>query len=138
MDDPARGDRVFAAVRRTEALSDLARRFDGALVSLLLSLTDPESIRKAIAMAFEETGRIDAIEAAAGYGLSGAAEELTDAQIERQVKVALLRSMQPIRATLPFLCRQGGARNGAQRILRLNPGRAGSRPGLSPRFRARY
>lgn len=44
----------------------------------------------------------------AGYGLLGAAEELTDAQIDRQIATNLVGSMQIIRAALPHLRRQGG------------------------------
>ena len=46
----------------------------------------------------------------AGYGLFGAAEELSDAQIEHIVATNLLGSIQLIRAALPKLRAQGGGR----------------------------
>jgi NAD(P)-dependent dehydrogenase (short-subunit alcohol dehydrogenase family) len=46
----------------------------------------------------------------AGYGLFGAAEEVSDAQIERQVATNLVGSIHVIRAALPHLRAQGGGR----------------------------
>ena len=46
----------------------------------------------------------------AGYGLFGAAEELSDAQIDHIVATNLVGSIQLIRAALPHLRAQGGGR----------------------------
>lgn len=46
----------------------------------------------------------------AGYGLFGAAEELTDEQIEHQINTNLVGSTQVARAALPHLRAQGGGR----------------------------
>ena len=46
----------------------------------------------------------------AAYGLVGAAEELTDVQIDRQIATNLTGSIQLIRAVLPHLRQQGGGR----------------------------
>jgi NAD(P)-dependent dehydrogenase (short-subunit alcohol dehydrogenase family) len=46
----------------------------------------------------------------AGYGLFGAAEELTDAQVEHIIATNLTGSIQLIRAALPHLRAQGGGR----------------------------
>ena len=46
----------------------------------------------------------------AGYGLFGAAEELTDKQVEHIVATNLVGSIQLIRAALPHLRTQGGGR----------------------------
>ena len=55
-------------------------------------------------------GRIDVAVSNAGYGLFGAAEELTDAQIDHQIAVNLTGSIQFIRAAIPHLRHQGGGR----------------------------
>jgi NAD(P)-dependent dehydrogenase (short-subunit alcohol dehydrogenase family) len=55
-------------------------------------------------------GRIDVIVSNAGYGLFGAAEEVTDAQVDRQIATNLTGSIALIRAALPHLRRQGGGR----------------------------
>jgi len=46
----------------------------------------------------------------AGYGLMGAAEEVTDEQIAHQIATNLTGSIRLIRAALPHLRRQGGGR----------------------------
>lgn len=46
----------------------------------------------------------------AGYGLFGAAEELSDAQVQQMIDTNLLGSIQLIRSALPHLRAQGGGR----------------------------
>jgi NAD(P)-dependent dehydrogenase (short-subunit alcohol dehydrogenase family) len=75
-----------------------------------LDLTDIASIRAAISRAFAELGRIDVLVNNAGYGLLGAAEGFTDAQIEEQIATNLTGSIQVVRAALPGLREQGGGR----------------------------
>ena len=103
-----RGDRVFAAVRRPEPLSELKTRYSERLQVLAFDLTDTTALRRAADAAFAAAGRIDVVVSNAGYGLFGAAEEATDAQIERQIATNLVGSIQLIRAVLPYLRDQGG------------------------------
>ena len=106
----SRGDRVIGTVRRADALADVAAEHGERLHIVTLDLTDTAAIRAAIKNAFERFGRIDVIVSNAGYGLFGAAEELTDEQIDRQLATNLVGSMQLIRASLPHLRAQGGGR----------------------------
>jgi NAD(P)-dependent dehydrogenase (short-subunit alcohol dehydrogenase family) len=106
----ARGDRVVATVRDAGALADLARAHGDRLRVELLDLTDTAAIRSVLARAFDAMGRIDAVVSNAGYGLFGAAEELDDAEIDRQIATNLTGSIQLIRAALPHLRAQGGGR----------------------------
>lgn len=105
-----RGDRVIGTGRRTEALSDLSAAHGELLHVAALDLTDTAAIRATINEAFTRFGRIDVIVSNAGYGLFGAAEELTDDQIDRQLATNLTGSIQLIRASLPHLRAQGGGR----------------------------
>jgi NAD(P)-dependent dehydrogenase (short-subunit alcohol dehydrogenase family) len=105
-----RGDRVIGTARRTEALSDLSAAHGELLRVAALDLTDTAAIRATINEAFERFGRIDVIVSNAGYGLFGAAEELTDDQIDRQLATNLTGSIQLVRASLPHLRAQGGGR----------------------------
>lgn len=102
-----RGDRVVAAVRRPEALADLKALHAEQLQILTFDLTDTAALRKGVDAAFAG-GRVDVVVSNAGYGLFGAAEEATDAQIDRQVATNLVGSIQLIRAVLPHLRDQGG------------------------------
>lgn len=104
----ARGDRVVATVRKRGALQSLEATHGERLLVLLLDVTDVEAIRRSIGEACDRMGRIDVFVSNAGYGLFGAAEELSDDQIDRQVATNLVGSIQVIRAALPHLRRQGG------------------------------
>ncbi len=106
----ARGDKVIATVRRVDALRDLADRHGERLLVRILDVADAGAVRRTLNEAFAQAGRIDVVVSNAGYGLFGAAEELTDAQIERQIETNLLGSIQVIRASLPGLRAQGGGR----------------------------
>jgi NAD(P)-dependent dehydrogenase (short-subunit alcohol dehydrogenase family) len=104
------GDTVVAAIRRAEALVQLKQAFGERLDIVPLDLVKPESITSAVEGAFERHGRIDVIVSNAGYGLFGAAEELTDGEIDRQIAVNLTGSIHLIRAALSLLRKQGGGR----------------------------
>jgi NAD(P)-dependent dehydrogenase (short-subunit alcohol dehydrogenase family) len=105
-----RGDQVVATLRREGALDDLKKQYDDRLHELRFDVTDIRAVHANIAAAFEAVGRIDVIVSNAGYGLFGAAEEVTDEQIDRQIATNLTGSIQVIRAALPHLRRQGGGR----------------------------
>ena len=106
----ARGDRVVATVRRPDSLADLQREHGDRLAAPVLDLTDTTGIRAVVATSFRQLGRIDVLVSNAGYGLFGAAEEVTDAQIEHQIATNLIGSIQFIRAAIPHLRQQGGGR----------------------------
>lgn len=105
-----RGDRVVATVRKAEVLADLADAYGDNLHVETLDLTDTAAIRTVVTRAFAAMGRIDVVVSNAGYGLFGAAEELDDAEIERQIATNLTGSIQLIRSALPRLRTQGGGR----------------------------
>ncbi|WP_313172566.1 SDR family oxidoreductase [Massilia oculi] len=106
----ARGDRVAATLRDPSVLAELQERHPGQLWVAQLDVTDDAAIRSVMARAFAELGRIDVVVSNAAYGLFGAAEELSDAQVKRQLDTNLLGSIQLIRAALPHLRAQGGGR----------------------------
>lgn len=105
-----RGDRVVATVRRAEVLADLADVHGDSLRVETLELTDTSRIRTVVERAFADMGRIDVVVSNAGYGLFGAAEELDDTDIDRQIATNLTGSIQLIRSALPHLRAQGGGR----------------------------
>lgn len=106
----ARGERVAGTVRRRDSVADLAHAHGDALWVGELDLTDGPAIARTVDAAFAALGRIDVVISNAGYGLIGAAEELTDAQIEHQLDTNLLGSIRLVRAALPHLRAQGGGR----------------------------
>ncbi|HMD94450.1 MAG TPA: SDR family NAD(P)-dependent oxidoreductase [Trebonia sp.] len=106
----ARGDRVAATLRRPAALGGLAARYGAQLWVRELDVTRTAQVRDVVDAAFADLGRIDVVVSNAGYGLLGAAGELTDEQITDQIQANLIGSIQLVRAVLPHLRAQDGGR----------------------------
>lgn len=105
-----RGDRVVATLRQPDALKALTEKYTEQLCVLTLDVTDTHAINTVVADAFQCVGHIDVVVSNAGYALFGAAEEASNAQIERQIATNLMGSIQLIRSVLPHLRAQGGGR----------------------------
>lgn len=103
-----RGDSVAATLRRPEQLDDLASRFGDRLWRRALDVTDSDNVRRVVGEAFEDLGRIDVVVSNAGYGVSGAAEDLGDDHVEELIATNLTASIQLARAAIPRLRAQGG------------------------------
>ena len=106
----ARGERVVATLRATDALDDLKAQAGDNLRIAALDMTDTDAIRRVVDRAVADLGRLDVVVSNAGYGLFGAAEEVGDDQIRHQIDTNLIGSIQLIRAALPHLRAQGGGR----------------------------
>lgn len=106
----AAGDRVAGTVRDLKTVDDLKSQHGDRLWLATLDLTDTDAIRPLVDEAWAAMERIDVLVSNAGYGLMGAAEELTDAQVRHQIETNLVGSIQLIRAALPQLRAQGGGR----------------------------
>jgi len=106
----ARGDRVAGTVRKLDAMADLKARHGASLWLAHLDLTDTPAIRRVVDRAFGELGPIGVVVNNAGYGLFGAAEEMTDEQVRHQIDTNLIGSIQVVRAALPHLRQQGRGR----------------------------
>jgi NAD(P)-dependent dehydrogenase (short-subunit alcohol dehydrogenase family) len=105
-----KGDRLVGTVRSTSKVADLMARYPETFRAERLDVTDTAAIREVVGRAFASLGRIDIIISNAGYGLFGAAEELSDRQIDQIIATNLVGSIQLIRAALPHLRNQGGGR----------------------------
>ncbi len=105
-----RNDHVVGTVRDISKVADLVERFPENFHAARLDVTDVAAIRDVVKRSFAQLGRIDVIISNAGYGLFGAAEELSDKQIDDIVATNLVGSIQLIRAVLPHLRAQGGGR----------------------------
>lgn len=106
----ARGERVAGTVRTLSSVDDLKARYGDQLWLARLDVTDTPAIRGVVDAAVAALGRIDVVVNNAGYGLFGAAEEVTDEQITQQIRTNLIGSIQVARAVLPHLRAQGGGR----------------------------
>ena len=106
----ARGHRVAATLRRPEQLDDLVVRHQDRLWVRALDVTDTGRMRHVVAEAFADLGRVDVVVSNAGFGVFGAAEDLTDGQVEAMIATNLTASIQLARAVIPYLRAQGGGR----------------------------
>ena len=105
-----RGDRVVGTVRDTGKVTDLLDRHPETFRAEVLDVTDTPAMHRVVECSFAQLGRIDVLISNAGYGLFGAAEEFTDAQVDRIIATNLTGSIQLIRSALPHLRAQGGGR----------------------------
>lgn len=106
----ARGDRVAGTVRDLAVMADLKDKHGDSLWLAELDLIDTAAIRGVVDRAWTALSRIDVVVSNAGYGLMGAAEEMTDEQVRHQIDTNLVDSIQLIRTALPHLRAQGGGR----------------------------
>ena len=104
----ARGDRVAAIMRSPERLDELAAQYSDALWRGDADVTDGDRVRSLVALAWSDLGRVDVVVSNAGYGLFGALEELTAADLRRQVDTNIMGSLALIHAAVPRLRAQGG------------------------------
>ena len=105
-----RGDKVIGTVRNKSKVEHLIRKYPNTFTCEILDVTDVPAIHRLADRAFEKSGRIDVIVNNAGYGLFGAAEELSDAEVDLIIATNLTGSIQMIRSALPHLRAQGGGR----------------------------
>ncbi|WP_158745298.1 SDR family oxidoreductase [Acidisphaera sp. L21] len=106
----ARGDRVAGTVRKMDSMDDLKAKHGDLLWLSHLDMTDTPEIQAVVNKAYADLRKIDVIVSNAGYGLFGAAEELSDDQITHQLNTNLVGPIMLVRAALPHLRAQGGGR----------------------------
>ena len=99
-----RGDTVIGTVRED---APAIKTGTGDLHLLKLDVADSEAITPVVAQAFAISGRIDVLVNNAGYGLLGAIEAASDAEVEQLFEVNVFGPFRLIRAALPQLRAQG-------------------------------
>lgn len=105
-----KGNTVVGTVRKTDKIKSLMEEYPKNLDVKILDVTDVPALQKTVRDAFAEHEKIDVVISNAGYGLFGAAEELSDDQINHIIATNLTGSIQLIKTSLPFMRKQGGGR----------------------------
>lgn len=103
----AHGDHLIATARHVEQIEALAAAQPDHVRALELDVTNARQAQETVKAALDTFGHIDVLVNNAGYGLFGAFEELSDAQIRQQLEVNVLGAMNVTRAVLPSMRAQG-------------------------------
>ncbi|WP_067569737.1 SDR family NAD(P)-dependent oxidoreductase [Nocardia acidivorans] len=98
------GDTVIATARDPRTMTDITHP---RLTVLPLDVRDRERVFATVEQAFTTAERIDVIVNNAGYGLVGAVEELTEAQIRDQLDTNFYGALWVSQAAVPRLRAQG-------------------------------
>ena len=106
----ARGDRVAATLRTPSQLDDLAAAHGDRLWMRPLDVTNTEQMGRVVEEAFTDHERIDVVVSNAGFGVFGAAEDVTNDQVEQMIATNLTAAIHLARLVVPYLRRQGGGR----------------------------
>ncbi|WP_328954074.1 SDR family NAD(P)-dependent oxidoreductase [Kitasatospora purpeofusca] len=97
------GDAVSALARDTASLDELTEVHGERLLPIQADVRDEQAVREAVERTLERFGRIDVVANNAGYGLFGAIEEASDAQIRAVFDTNVFGVLNVLRATLPVL-----------------------------------
>ena len=100
------GDTVIGTVRNTKKVDDLIAKYPLTFDCRILDVTDVPAVHATVDDAFQQHSKIDVIVSNAGYGLFGAAEELTDDEVNHIIATNLTGSIALIRSALPYLRKQ--------------------------------
>ncbi len=104
------GKTVVGTVRTTTKVESLIEQYPDTFDCRILDVTDTAAVHRVVDEAWEAHDRVDVVVSNAGYGLFGAAEELSDEEVEKVLATDLMGSIQLIRSALPHMRAQGGGR----------------------------
>lgn len=107
----AKGETVVGTVRtKKDDIKELEKKYPDTLDVQHLDVTNLDEIHEVVKNANEKHGRIDVLINNAGYGLFGAAEELSDKDVNLILATNLTGSIQMIRSVIPIMRKQGSGR----------------------------
>ncbi|MGX7201753.1 short-chain dehydrogenase/reductase [Enterococcus plantarum] len=106
----ANGQTVIGTVRKDTTVQELMAQYPETFDREFLDVTDATGIKTLVDKVYEKYGAIDVLVNNAGYGLFGAAEELTDQDVAKIIATNLTGSIQMIRAVTPFMREQKAGR----------------------------
>lgn len=104
------GNKVIGTVRDMSKVTDLLEQYPDTFFGELLDVTDEKAIQELVALSYIKHEKIDVVVSNAGYGLFGAAEELSDDEVNHIIATNLTGSIQLIRSVIPYMRKQGGGR----------------------------
>jgi NAD(P)-dependent dehydrogenase (short-subunit alcohol dehydrogenase family) len=102
------GDNVVATARKVEQVADLEQKYPGRALALPLDVTRQDQIDAAIEKTLEHFRCVDVLVNNAGYGVAGAIEEVSEAELGPMYDTNVFGLLRVTRALLPQMRRQRG------------------------------
>ncbi len=99
----AAGENVVGTARRTERFDPLHERFGDRLLAVQHDVRDTSGAQRVVDEAVAAFGAVDVLVNNAGVGQVGAAEEVTDAELQDMLAQHLLGPAAYVRAVLPLM-----------------------------------
>ncbi|MBQ9614386.1 MAG: SDR family NAD(P)-dependent oxidoreductase [Lachnospiraceae bacterium] len=99
------GDMVIATVRKINAADPLMK--NESVLPVIMDVTKKEEVAAAIAAGIKKFGRIDVLINNAGFGMSGAFEEVSDEELRTLMETNFFGVTNVTRAVLPVMRNQG-------------------------------
>jgi len=100
------GENVVATARKVEQVVDLEHKYPSQALALPLDVTKQEQVDSAVTQTLERFGRVDVLVNNAGYGVTGAIEEVSDAELEPMYEANVFGLLRVTRAFLPQFRKQ--------------------------------
>ncbi len=107
------GNNVVGTIQKeseTEKIRFFYETYPNQFEYEVLDIRDSYTSSKVVEGAFKRHTKVDVVVSNAGYGLYGAAEEVTKQEIDDIISANLTGSIMFIKNTLPYLRKQGGGR----------------------------
>jgi NAD(P)-dependent dehydrogenase (short-subunit alcohol dehydrogenase family) len=101
-----KGEIVVATARKIEQVADLEQNYPDRALALPLDVTKQDQVDAAVNKTLERFGRVDVLVNNAGYGLTGAIEEVTDAELMPMYETNVFGLLRVTRAFLPQFRKQ--------------------------------
>lgn len=98
-----RGERVVATARDTSKLAEFESQYPETLRTFALDVTKPAEIESVAKKAIEVFGHVDVVVNNAGYGVTGAIEEVAEDEFEPMFQTNVYGLIRTTRAFLPHL-----------------------------------
>jgi NAD(P)-dependent dehydrogenase (short-subunit alcohol dehydrogenase family) len=104
------GDQVVATARRPDGIADAYPDAGDRLLVLALDVSDEAQAVAAVGAGVARFGGLDVVVNNAGYGIFGAVEEVSDAEVRKIFDANVFGLLNVTRAALPTLRAQGSGR----------------------------
>ena len=100
------GGKVVATARNLDKVSDLEAKYPQTAKALALDVTNQAQVDAAVEQTVAKFGRVDVLVNNAGYGVAGAIEEVSQAELMPMFETNVFGLLRVTRAFLPQLRRQ--------------------------------